>query len=143
MAIRLHQRLVSSKIIALRPHVSAAIPRGDADEGMESEGDPSTATLEQAMYWQQIYGEIVVMEEAVLSRIRKVMADQSPQARHEVALSNLPGVVRQLARFKRRRGYWDKQLQELWNKHRSDLYGDFADPSVSSSAHNRRPSRPH
>jgi hypothetical protein len=41
------------------------------------------------------------------------MADQSPEARREAELSNVPVVFAQLARFKRRRGYWGDRIRQL------------------------------
>jgi hypothetical protein len=100
-------------IIPLRPDIAAAIRGGDTEQGMETEADPLTGTLEQAVYWLKIYGEIVEMEEGVLARIHELMADQSPEARREAEISNVPVVFAQLARFKQRRGYWDKRLRQL------------------------------
>jgi hypothetical protein len=96
-----------------RADVVAARRGGDSEQGMETEADPGTATMEQAVYWRKIYSEIVTMEEGVLERIRELMADQSPEARHEAELSNVPVVVAQLARFKQRHGYWEKRVLEL------------------------------
>jgi hypothetical protein len=58
---------------------------------LRGEADPVTASLEQALVWRNIYTEILAMEEAVLERIQQLMADQSPQARREVELTNVPG----------------------------------------------------
>ena len=60
---------------------------------MEGEPDPATASLELALFWRKVYREILTMEEAVLARIRALMADQSSEARREVELTNVPVVV--------------------------------------------------
>jgi hypothetical protein len=73
---------------------------------MEDETDPADASLEQALFWRGIYTEILEMEELVLARIRRLMAQQSPQARREVELTNVPVVVAQLERFRVRQGIW-------------------------------------
>jgi hypothetical protein len=39
--------------------------------------------------------------------------EESPEARREAELSNVPVLVAQLARFEQRRAYWDARLQEL------------------------------
>ena|ERR1700730_9746963 len=96
-----------------RSDVIAARRGGDTEQGMETEADPITATMEQAIYWRKIYSEIVTMEEGVLARIRELMLAQSPEARHEAQLSNVPVVEAQLARFKQRHGYWDNRVLEL------------------------------
>ena len=103
----------AKELIPLRPDIAAAIRGGDTEQGMETEAELTTGDLEQAVYWRKIYGEIVEMEEGVLARIHELMAVQSPEARREAELSNVPVVFAQLARFKRRRGYWEKRVRQL------------------------------
>jgi predicted nucleic acid-binding protein len=74
---------------------------------------PGDSNLEQAMYWSQVYTEILAMEEKVLSRIRELMLTQSETARHEVELTNVPVVVAQAERFRQRLGYWDARVADL------------------------------
>jgi len=90
-----------------RPDIVAATRGGDDSVGMDDEADPDSASLEQALFWENIYAEIVVMEEAVLKRIHQLMADQSPQAQREVELTNVPVVVAQLERFRSRLHIWE------------------------------------
>ena len=80
---------------------------------MDGEGVPADATLEHAMYWRQIYFEILAMEEKVLARIRQLMTTQSDEGRREVELTNVPVVVAQAERFRQRLGYWDERVKEL------------------------------
>jgi len=89
-----------------RPDIVAAIRGGDDTLGMQDEMDPTSASLEQALFWRNIYTEILEMEESVLARIRHLMAQQSPQARREVELTNVPVVVAQVERFRFRQGIW-------------------------------------
>jgi hypothetical protein len=96
-----------------RPDVVAAIRGGDDSLGMEDEADLATATLEQAEFWRKIYTEILVMEEAVLERIKQLMADQTPLARREVELTNVPVVVAQAERFRSRLGFWESACERL------------------------------
>jgi hypothetical protein len=77
---------------------------------MDDEADPSTATLEEALFWRDIYGEILGMEESVLERIHQLMAGQSPQARREVELTNVPVVVAQVERFRSRAKLWESRV---------------------------------
>ena len=105
--------MATEKALPLRPDIAAAIRGGDTEQGMETEADPLTGTLDQAVYWHKIYTEIVLMEEGVLARIHELMVDQSPEARREAELSNVPVVFAQLARFKRRRGYWGDRIRQL------------------------------
>jgi hypothetical protein len=90
-----------------RPDIVAATRGGENSLGMNDEPDPTTATLEQALFWRNIYTEILTMEEAVLDRIHQLMAGQSPEARREVELTNVPVVVAQVERFRVRQGIWD------------------------------------
>jgi hypothetical protein len=50
------------------------------------------------------------MEEAVLERIRQLMAGQSPHARREVELTNVPVVVAQVERFRSRGKLWEARV---------------------------------
>jgi hypothetical protein len=96
-----------------RPDVVAAIRGGDWSLPMDGEGDPAVASLKQALYWRQIYTEVLAMEEKVLDRIRNLMAQQSDAARHEVELTNVPVVVAQAEKFRQRLGYWQTRVTEL------------------------------
>jgi hypothetical protein len=80
---------------------------------MDGEGALGRATLKQALYWSNIYTEILAMEEKVLRRIEQLMASQSAEARREVELTNLPVVVAQAERFRQRLGYWNARVVEL------------------------------
>jgi hypothetical protein len=80
---------------------------------MDGEGPLGSATLKQALYWSNIYTQILAMEEKVLRRIEQLMASQSAEARREVELTNLPVVVAQAERFRQRLGYWNARVVEL------------------------------
>ena len=80
---------------------------------MEHEGVPGDATMEQALYWKQIYTEILTMEEKVLVTIRNLIVGQSEEAQREVELTNVPVVVAQAERFRQRLGYWEARVHEL------------------------------
>jgi hypothetical protein len=96
-----------------RPDVVAAIRGGDPNQPMDGEADPASASIEQARYWRQIYTEILAMEEKVMERIQALMAKQSPRARREVELSNVPVVAAQADRFRQRLGFWTARVNEL------------------------------
>lgn len=93
-----------------RPDIVAATRGGDDSVGMDDEADPESASLEQALFWKNIYTEIVTMEEAVLDSIHQLMADQSPQAQREVELTNVPVVVAQVDRFRSRLHLWESRV---------------------------------
>jgi hypothetical protein len=105
--------MTRSDDLHLRPDMVAAARGGDASQAMDGESDPKTASMEQALYWRQIYREILAMEEKVLQRIQDLMAKQSPQARHEVELTNVPVVAAQAERFRQRLGFWTARVREL------------------------------
>jgi len=94
-----------------RPDIIAATRGGDASVGMDGEADPATASLEQALFWRDIYTEILTMEESVLARIHQLMTNQSPQARREVELTNVPVVEAQAGRFRVRLGFWQSRVE--------------------------------
>jgi hypothetical protein len=96
-----------------RPDVDAAIRGGDWTQPMDGEGAPEQATLKQALYWRQIYTEILAMEEKVLVRIRQLMLTQSGVARREVELTSVPVVIGQVERFRQRLGYWEARVQQV------------------------------
>jgi hypothetical protein len=100
----------------LRPDLDAAERGGDWTQRMDGEGVPADANLEQAIYWKQIYSEILAMEEKVLARVRELMLTQSEIARREVELTNVPVVVAQAERFRQRLGYWEARVQALNGK---------------------------
>jgi len=99
-----------------RPDIDAAERGGDWTKRMDHEGVPGDATIEQALYWRQIYTEILAMEEKVLATIRKLMATQSEVGRREVELTNVPVVVAQAEKFRRRLGYWEARVRVLTEK---------------------------
>src|ERR1700674_2377886 len=100
-----------------RPDIDAAVRGGDWSQAMDGEGVLAEATLEHALYWRQIYLEILTMEEKVLARIRQLMTTQSDEGRREVELTNVPVVVAQAERFRQRLSYWDARVGQL-NGHR-------------------------
>ena len=93
--------------------MDAAERGGDWTKRMDGEGLPGDSNLEQAVYWSQVYTEILTMEEKVLARIRELMLTQSETARREVELTNVPVVVAQAERFRQRLGYWDARVEAL------------------------------
>jgi hypothetical protein len=93
-----------------RPDIVAAVRGGNNALGMADEADPLTATLEEALFWRDIYSEILAMEESVLERIHQLMAGQSAQARQEVELTNVPVVVAQAERFRSRKELWESRV---------------------------------
>ena len=108
-----------------RPDIVAALRGGDTSVRMEGEPDPASASLELALFWRKVYTEILTMEEAVLARIRTLMADQSSEARREVELTNVPVVVAQADRFRVRLGFWEECVR-AWQRPPSSTGGHVA-----------------
>jgi hypothetical protein len=102
-----------------RPDIEAAERGGDWSQPMNGEGPPGEATIKQALYWRQIYTEILAMEEKVLERIRQLMSKQSDETQREVELTNVPVVVAQAERFRQRLGYWEARVVELGGEPRA------------------------
>jgi hypothetical protein len=90
---------------------------------MDREGVLAGPTLESALYWRQIYSEMLEMEEKVLARIDLLMDTQSEVVKREVELANVPVVVAQAERFRQLLGYW--------------ATGRLALPNSTSGAHSR------
>jgi hypothetical protein len=100
-----------TRIADERPDIVAATRGGDDSLGMDGEADPATASLEQALFWRDIYADVLVMEVSVLARIHELMAAQSPEARREVELTNVPVVAAQAVRFRSRLGFWEARVK--------------------------------
>jgi hypothetical protein len=105
-----HCTMTSGEARPDRPDIVAATRGGDNSLGMDDEADPATASLEQAVFWRNIYTEILAMEEAILARIHQLMAGQTPEARREVELTNVPVIVAQVERFRLRGQLWDSRV---------------------------------
>ena len=97
----------------LRPDVKAQMRGADTEQAMEGEHDIATSSRQQAIFWRDTYREILTMEESVMVRILELMAAQSPTARREVELSNVPVISAQVERFRSRLGYWETRLKRV------------------------------
>ena len=94
-----------------RPDIVAATRGGDSSVGMEGEADLGSASLGEAIFWRDIYQELLTMEESVLERIHQLMQRQSPRAQRETELTNVPVIVSQVERFRARLGYWERCVE--------------------------------
>ena len=99
--------------LQVRPEMAAASRGGNPDQLMEGEDDLGTASMEQAVFWAKVYGEILAMEEKVMARVYELMATQSPRVRREVELTNVPVIASQVERFRHRYEHWDSRVKEL------------------------------
>ncbi len=93
--------------------MTAASRGGDPAQLMDGEADLGTASIEQAVFWTAVYGEILTMEEKVMARIQELMAAESPTVRREVELTNVPVIASQVERFRRRHEFWAVKVTQL------------------------------
>jgi hypothetical protein len=92
---------------------ATGIRDGGWSQTIDGVGVLATSTLESALYWRQVYSEMLEMEEKVLARIDLLMDTQSEEVKREVELTNVPVVVAQADRFRERLGYWEARVTEL------------------------------
>ena len=96
-----------------RPDFGATIGGSIWSQTSDGEGVLDDSTLELALYWRQIYSEMLEMEERVLARIDLLMDTHSEVVKRELELTNVPVVVAQAERFRQRLGYWEARITEL------------------------------
>jgi hypothetical protein len=101
------------KFTKSRPDFGAAIGGRIWSQTSDGEGLLNDSTLELALYWRQIYSEMLEMEERVLARLDLLMDTRSDVVKREVELTNVPLVVAQAERFRQRLGYWEARITEL------------------------------
>ena len=101
------------KFTKSRPGFDAAIREGGWSQSTDDESVLAASTLERALYWRQIYREMLEMEEKVLARIDLLMDTHSEVVKGEVELANVPIVVAQAERFRQRLGFWEARITEL------------------------------
>ena len=96
-----------------RSGIATAIRGGGWGQTMDDGAVLAASTLERAIYWRQIYSEMLEMEEMVLARIDLLMDTHSEVVKGEVELANVPVVVAQAERFRQRLGFWEARITEL------------------------------
>ena len=69
--------------------------------------------MEEALFWTEIYSEILALEENVVARIQELMSAQSPSVRWEVEGTKAPVIAPHLERFRQRHEYWALKVKEL------------------------------
>jgi hypothetical protein len=104
---------MTSKDRAQRPDVVAEDRAGDPNQGMTGEVDLLTSSMAQALFWRQVYAEILALEEKVMARVRELMAAESADVRREVELSNVPVIAAQVDRFRQRHSFWAQRVAHL------------------------------
>jgi hypothetical protein len=69
--------------------------------------------LAQALYWREIYAEIVNVEERFIAQMRDLMVGLSYEAQRALELNNVAPVLRQIEKCQKRRQYWDACVGEF------------------------------
>jgi hypothetical protein len=104
-----------------RPGSEASTQDGGWSQTLDGEGVLAELTLESALYWRQVYSEMLEMEEKVLARIDLLMDKHSEEVKREVELTNVRAVVAQAERFRQRLGFWEARVTELDVRHHNRI----------------------
>jgi hypothetical protein len=101
-----------------RPEIEAARKGGDPDRPIDGE-DPSAHAPDIVRRWLRAYSELEGLEADLLDLLAARVARMSEEARHEAAETNLPVLISQLERFRRRRDYWQRRQREIGSPHQA------------------------
>ncbi|HEY9286518.1 MAG TPA: hypothetical protein VIT43_00685 [Candidatus Dormibacteraeota bacterium] len=77
------------------------------------EGNPSTASSEQASRWVAVYDELLEMETSVIESVRARLIGMSSEARRITERTNLPQLENDAASFRSRLALWRDRLAQL------------------------------
>ena len=64
----------TEELVPIRPDIAAAIRGGDTEQGMETEADPLTGTLEQVLAGIIPVALIGITADAVLALVQRILA---------------------------------------------------------------------
>jgi hypothetical protein len=95
-----------------RPEIEAARKGGDAERPMDGE-DPSAQAPGVVRQWLRAYAELESLESELLDVLAARAAHMSKEAVQEAEETNLPVLLSQLERFRKRGDYWRQRAQEL------------------------------
>jgi hypothetical protein len=90
----------------------AAAKAVDDERLLEGE-DPGSPYLEDATHWVQVYGELLAVKRDLLGTAEKTLGVLEPEARREVASTDLVVLDAEMKRFSRRLTYWRERCVEL------------------------------
>jgi hypothetical protein len=77
------------------------------------EGNPSTASSQQASRWVAVYSELLEMETSVLESVRERLKGMSSEARRITERTNLPQLEKDAEGFRSRLALWRDRLAQL------------------------------
>ena len=102
-----------------RPEIVAAKKGGDLNRPIDGE-DPNAQSRDAVRRWLRAYAELESLETELLDLLAERIARMSEDARHEASETNLPVLISQLERFRKRRDYWRQRQQQLWDSRDSN-----------------------
>jgi hypothetical protein len=94
------------------PEIEAARKGADLDRPIDGE-DPSARSDQAIRRWLRAYAELESLEAELLDLFAARSAQMSEDARREAAETNLPVLVSQLERFRKRHDYWQDRAENL------------------------------
>jgi hypothetical protein len=94
--------------------MSDAIHGADSERerDLEWEHDLETDDYDEIEGWAELYAELVEVEQQVISTIRILLPSSSERTRQEIEEHDLPVLLEDLDRYRRRYDYWRRRLQE-------------------------------
>jgi len=97
---------------AERPEIVAARKGGDFNRPIDGE-DPKAQSPGAVRRWLKAYSELESLEAELLDVLAGRIAGMGDDARHEASETNLPVLISQLERFRKRHDYWRQRQQQL------------------------------
>ena len=95
-----------------KPEIEAARKGGDAERPIDGE-DPSAQAPDVVRQWLRAYAELEGLESELLDVLAARAAHMSKEAVQEAEATNLPVLLSQLERFRKRGDYWRQRAREL------------------------------
>ena len=90
----------------------AAAKAVDDERLLEGE-DPGSPYLEDATHWVQVYGELLAVKRDLLGTAENALGVLEPEARREVASTDLVVLDAEMKRFSRRLEFWRQRCLDL------------------------------
>jgi 3-phenylpropionate/cinnamic acid dioxygenase small subunit len=84
----------------------------DPDALIDGEADLGTASMEQALFWNRVYDEILALEERVMEPGHQAASD-APRYQQALELGNVRVTEPQVEQYRQRHQYWDLKVKEL------------------------------
>lgn len=82
------------------------------DRLLEGE-DPQTKYHEDAVHWVQVYTELLSVKRDLLGKTEEALPNLEPEARREIASTDLVVLDSEMKRFSRRLTFWRERCDQL------------------------------